>query len=92
MKESTPILFHMKGMVRLITLDPLGVPHLHPKRPGTSSKVRNVLEKNKISDPGEKLWKRSVERSCGREAVEEKLWKSPMAGAESHGRGGAPWH
>ena len=28
MKESTPI---MKSMVRDITLDPLGVPHLHPK-------------------------------------------------------------
>ena len=31
MKESTPFLFHMKGMVRDITLDPIGVPHLLPR-------------------------------------------------------------
>ena len=41
-KESTPILFHMKSMVRDITLDPLGIPHLHPRsqeRPPKSGSV-----------------------------------------------------
>ena len=30
MKESTPIIFLMNSMVKYITLEPLGVPDLHP--------------------------------------------------------------